>query len=130
MGDRCLKRRAFLLAYPLLLAQLQACQPAAVPAPVPAPTAAAIGVYDPPRDLGQLFHDVQLARVFPDSKTFVDAKPRFAPADIVARYAVATRGAQPNLKGFVAENFEPPAAAAADVRSDTTQTMEEHIEAL
>jgi hypothetical protein len=31
-------------------------------------------VYDASRDLGSLFHDVQMARVFPDSKTFVDAR--------------------------------------------------------
>ena len=107
-----------------------ACQPAAAPAPGPAPSASALNVYDPPRDLGQLFHDVQLARVFPDSKTFVDAKPKFAPADIVARYAAATRDAQPNLKGFVSENFDVPAPGGEGVRSDTTQTMEEHIAAL
>jgi alpha,alpha-trehalase len=112
------------------LALIAACQPAAAPAPIPTPTATAIGVYDPARDLGQLFHDVQLARVFPDSKTFVDANPKFAPADIMARYAAAVRGGQPNLKGFVSENFEPPAAAGEGVRTDTAQSMEEHIEAL
>ena len=32
-------------------------------------------LYEPSRDLGQLFHDVQMARIYPDRKTFVDARP-------------------------------------------------------
>ena len=96
---------------------------AATPAP-------AIAVYDPSRDLGALFHDVQLAQVFPDSKTFVDARPLFAPADIVARYASARRSAPVDLKAFVAREFEAPRASGDGVRTDTTQTMEAHIRAL
>jgi alpha,alpha-trehalase len=86
--------------------------------------------YEPSRDLGPLFHDIQMARVFPDSKTLVDAKPRSAPSDIVARY-LAER-AQPGfeLKAFVARHFEAPGAAGEGVRSDTTQSMEDHIKAL
>src|SRR5581483_4147211 len=58
------------------LALLAACR-AAAPVPAPAPVAA-VGVaraYDPARDLGALFPDVQLAGLFRDSKTFVDARP-------------------------------------------------------
>ena len=95
----------------------------ATPAPAYAP-------YDPSRDLGSLFHDVQLAQVFPDSKTFVDARPLSAPADIVARYATARRTSPLDLKAFVAREFEAPRAAGEGVRADTTQTMEAHIRAL
>ena len=95
-----------------------------------APPAPATGLYDPTRDLGALFHDVQLAQVFPDSKTFVDARARFAPADMVARYAAATKAGPVDLKVFVAENFEAPRAAGEGVRTDTSQSMEEHIRAL
>ena len=95
----------------------------ATPAPASAP-------YDPSRDLGSLFHDVQLAQVFPDSKTFVDARPLSAPADIVARYASARRSSSLDLKAFVAREFEAPRAAGDGVRTDTTQTMEAHIRAL
>jgi len=66
--------------------------------------------YVPHVDLGPLFHDVQLARLFPDSKTLVDARPRFAPADIVARYAAATQAGPVDLKAFVQDHFEPPEA--------------------
>ncbi|HET7189570.1 MAG TPA: trehalase family glycosidase, partial [Gemmatimonadaceae bacterium] len=99
------------------------------PTPLAVATAprSADSLYDPPRDLGQLFHDVQLARVFPDSKTFVDAKPRFAPADILARYRAT---APADLKAFVEANFEAPRPAGEGARADTAQAMEEHIRAL
>jgi alpha,alpha-trehalase len=67
-------------------------------------------LYVPHVDLGPLFHDVQLARLFPDSKTLVDARPRFLPADIVARYAAATQAGPVDLKAFVQDHFETPEA--------------------
>lgn len=107
------------------------CRTPALPSSAPLVVRSAFdSLYDPAHDLGPLFHDVQLARVFPDSKTFVDARPRFTPADIVARYRASSRNAPVDLKAFVAENFEAPAAAGEGVRTDTTQTMEEHIRAL
>ncbi|MEP6729791.1 MAG: alpha,alpha-trehalase TreF [bacterium] len=87
-------------------------------------------LYDPAHDLGPLFHDVQLARVFPDSKTFVDAKPRSAPSEIAARYVAAKATTGFDLASFVAQNFESPRAAGEGVRSDTLQTMEDHIRTL
>ena len=110
-----------------------ASQPASAPASAPAgasaPAASAAG-YDPSRDLGALFREVQLARVYPDGKTFVDARPLLPPAEIVARHA-AERGAPGfDLRAFVARHFEAPAAAGGDVRSDTARTMEAHVRAL
>src|SRR4051812_34176992 len=62
-----------------------ACRSTTPPA---APSAAPqTAVYEPSRALNGLFHDVQLAGVFPDSKTFVDARPLEAPAQITAAYA-------------------------------------------
>ena len=94
------------------------------------PAAAASRIYDASRDLGQLFHDVQMARVFPDSKTFVDARPRSSPAEIAARYAAEKARPGFDLRAFVTEHFEAPRAAGEGIRSDTTQSMEEHIRAL
>lgn len=95
------------------------------------PTAAIAAQYEPSRDLGPLFHDVQMARVFADSKTFVDAHPLVPPSEIAARY-VAVRGTPGfDLKAFVAQHFVPPRdAGAGGVHTDRTQTMEEHIRAL
>ena len=103
------------------------------PAPVstsPAARVAPSALYDPARDLGPLFHDIQLARVYPDSKTLVDAKPLGAPSDIVARYAAVKGSSGFDIKAFTAQNFEAPRAAGEGVRTDTLMSMEEHIRAL
>ena len=48
---------------------------------------AAAGQDKTPAELyGQLFEDVQMRRVFPDGKTFVDAVPRDTPAIVMQRY--------------------------------------------
>ena len=107
-----------------------ACQTAAphTAEPVQQPVDAAR--YDPSRALGPLFHDVQMARVFPDSKTFVDSRPLLAPAEIAARYAAAKGATGFDLRAFVQQNFEMPRPAGGDYHADTTRTMEEHIRAL
>ena len=110
----------------LLSAMLLACH-AKVPGPQPV---AAAALYDPAHDIGPLFHDIQIARIFADSKTLVDARPRSAPADVAARYLAARVGAGFNLASFVKDNFEVPRATADATRSDTTQSMESHITAL
>ena len=81
MSARPLSRRTRLAALLLALACSSAgCQRAtpstATPAVAPAAGAAR---YDPAHELGPLFHDVQLAALFPDSKTFVDARPSQSP---------------------------------------------------
>lgn len=86
--------------------------------------------YDPSRDLGPLFQDVQLAGIFPDSKTFVDARPRLAPAEVAARYAAARGAAGFRLPAFVEEFFELPRAVGGGSRADTSRGMEAHIRAL
>ena len=114
-----------------LLALAVGCRAAAPSADAGVATPApAFAPYDPSRDLGALFHDVQLAQVFPDSKTFVDARPLFAPADIVARYASARQTSPVDLSSFVAREFEAPRSAGDGERTDTTRTMEAHIRAL
>lgn len=86
--------------------------------------------YEPSRDLGGLFHDVQMASLFPDSKTFVDARPRAAVSTIVARYSEERRQPGFDLRGFVERNFEMPGAAGEGFRTDAARNMEEHIRAL
>lgn len=93
--------------------------------PAPAPTR-----YDPAHDLGALFRAVQLSGIFPDSKTFVDARPLEAPSAIGAAYdsARATPGFE--LRTFVTSHFVLPHAAGSTYHTDTTNTMAEHIQAL
>ena len=104
--------------------------PASRSTPTAVPGRASIAQYDPPRDLGPLFSDVQLSSIFEDSKTFVDARPRFAPSEISKRYADARTAPGFNLRSFVEQNFELPRPVGRDFQTDTTQTMEEHIRAL
>ena len=101
--------------------------------PATAPTSGARTaprLYDASTDLGALFHDVQMARVFPDSKTFVDSRPRSAPSEIAALYATERTRPGFDLAAFVHEHFDAPPAAPTGARSDTTQSMESHIRGL
>lgn len=113
---------------PLALLVLGAACQTAPPTVTTAPQVA--GVYDPVRDLGQLFHDVQTTSVFADSKTFVDSRPLSAPAEIVARYAAERTAPGFSLKTFVERNFEIARPAGAEFRTDPTRSMEQHISAL
>jgi alpha,alpha-trehalase len=126
------RRHALTHAATALVAALAiGCATGARPETAPSSGAStASRLYDASRDLGPLFHDVQMARVFPDSKTFVDSRPRSAPAEIVALYA--TERARPgfDLAAFVHEHFDAPPPAATGLRSDTTQSMEQHIRGL
>jgi len=58
---------------------------------------------------GQLFRDVQLKKVFPDEKTFVDCVPKRDPAQIMTAYNKLSRGPKFDLEAFVANNFTTPA---------------------
>lgn len=113
------------------LALLAACRAGArAPAPAAAPAAAPPGAYDPARELGALFSDVQLAGLFPDSKTFVDACPLMAPAEIAARYAASRSAPGFSLAAFVARYFALPPSPVDTFRADTAQPLEAHIRAL
>ena len=111
------------------VACVTACSPTP-PAAVGATPRDLEGFYDPVRDLGPLFSDVQLSEIFEDSKTFVDARPRVAPGDLAKRYLDARAVAGFDLHGFVDQNFEIPRPVGRDFRTDTTETMEQHIQSL
>jgi alpha,alpha-trehalase len=126
------RSRRALSACALGVALLAACH-ASAPPPSAAPVASTAHWYRPARDLGDLFVDVQNARVFPDSKTFVDARPLMPPARIVTEYEAQRRTPGFDLRAFVAAHFAPPASPpvpVAPARSDSSATMEAHIRAL
>jgi alpha,alpha-trehalase len=87
-------------------------------------------LYDPAHDLGPLFEAVQLSGLFADSKTFVDARPLEPAAAIAADYARSHRDPGFDLRAFVSRHFELPAATVTAFRTDTSQTMEQHIRSL
>jgi alpha,alpha-trehalase len=102
----------------------------ATPTAAPRAPERSAAVYEPSRALDGLFHDVQLSGVFPDSKTFVDARPLETPAQITAAYATERSAPGFTLRAFVEKHFEMPRAAGADVKTDTTLDMEQHAKAL
>src|SRR2546425_862636 len=86
--------------------------------------------YDPAHDLGSLFSDVQLSGIFPDSKEFVDARPRVDPSGVEARYDSARRTAGFVLRAFVEQNFVLPQPAGNGYHTVAAQSMRDHIKAL
>lgn len=67
-------------------------------------------VRTPDQIYGELFRDVQMSKIFPDGKTFVDCVPKRTPREIVKDYLAAKNNPalRFSLKLFVEENFELP----------------------
>lgn len=81
----------------------------------------------PDRIYGVLFEDVQMQRIFPDNKTFVDAVPKRSPQLIVADYEREKTKKNFVLSQFVENNFEIPQIKASNYVSDRNQSINEHI---
>ncbi len=84
----------------------------------------------PSQVFGELFHRVQMERLFPDSKTFADAIPRSAPAEILLRYEASRDRKDFSLADFVAANFTMPAAAASEFRTAPQEEVRAHVDRL
>jgi alpha,alpha-trehalase len=87
-------------------------------------------LFTPDQLYGDLFVEVQMTRVFPDGKTFVDAIPKKPVAEIMKAYKAAKAGGEGkfNLSQFVDEHFEVPVAASAAPLAKTDINM--HIRQL
>ena len=131
-AKRVMRRYTGFLVVSALVAACRTTTPVPPPSTGQAPAAAAVAAtrYDPSRDLGSFFHDVQLSGIFSDSKTFVDARPLLAPTEIVSRYVTARNAVGFNLRTFVEQHFELPRPAGEGFHSDTARSMEDHIRAL
>ncbi|MGB8705089.1 MAG: trehalase family glycosidase, partial [Gillisia sp.] len=81
----------------------------------------------PPSELyGPLFYKVQQdASLFPDSKTFVDAVPKYSVEKIREDYADLKDTSDAGIRSFVNENFLIP-GAAAKYKTDSS-SVNEHI---
>ena len=66
------------------------------------------GQLTPDKLYGDLFHEVQMQRVFADGKTFVDCIPKKDPAAIMKAYRLQKTLKTFNLKSFVEANFTQP----------------------
>jgi len=109
--------RRGLLSAGLALAMLPAArgqsQPAAQAQSQPAAAVSTPAATPPQVLFKNLFVAVQSAQLFPDSKTFADAVPKFAPSEILSRFDAATPNSREALQAFVAENFVLPAQVSA-----------------
>ena len=126
------------LVLALLVASLLGCQresnpPAAqqaasssIAAVLQEPPAYHASRYQPDRDLPGLFARVQVEKLFPDSKTFVDAMPLLPPAEIMARYQEAQAATDFDLKAFVQQHFRLPEPLPA-IAVDTQRPLREHL---
>jgi len=87
-------------------------------------------VPSPADTYGELFHQVQMRKLFPDGKTFVDATPRRSPAQILAAYRAHAAFTDAELKRFVHANFVVPLSAPLPPPSKDRTTLKAHIAAL
>ena len=78
----------------------------------------------------ELFVEVQTARVFPDSKTFVDCAPKGDPNAILEAYRKEHVLPQFDLAAFVRRHFEMPEVHDSHYVSDPEQSLPDHIDAL
>ncbi|WP_211214317.1 alpha,alpha-trehalase TreF [Pontibacter roseus] len=86
--------------------------------------------YRPETDLQELFRDVQLHPVFPDSKTFADCAPKQAPEQILQAYRAQRQQPGFDLKAFVRLHFELPTQPSSNFTTDTSLSGTEHIQKL
>lgn len=92
-------------------------------------TSSASGFYKPWESLGPLFHEVQMAGIYPDSKTFVDCVPKRPPAEILSDYLELREEEVFDLEAFVKANFdapEVPSNTAYESESEFALHLEEH----
>jgi alpha,alpha-trehalase len=96
----------------------------------PQPATVAKTPETPLAELKDLFIAVQMARLFPDSKTFADAIPKSAPAEILARFHAAKPDSQDALREFVAANFLLPSQASGPPGPAEKVNIARHIDLL
>ena len=87
----------------------------------------AIVTTPPDKIYGKLFVDVQMERVFPDGKSFVDCIPKRKPAEILADYETEKPKAGFDLKKFVLDNFDLPANPIDSYKTNAAEDVVTHI---
>ncbi|HUQ96308.1 MAG TPA: alpha,alpha-trehalase TreA, partial [Chitinophagaceae bacterium] len=86
-------------------------------------------VQTPDQLWGPLFEEIQLKKIFPDNKTFVDAVPKASPAIILTKYHEQKAADTAfELLHFVTENFTIPIAPTVPVKAGLS--LKAHLEDL
>ena len=83
--------------------------------------------YQPAVHLQNLFYDVQTSRLFADSKTFVDCRPKMHPQLIIQAYNHQKELEGFNLKNFVDEHFYLPEVVDSEFISNVELNLVEHL---
>lgn len=100
----------------------------------PGPRAQTVGPdypVPPSLEYGRLYWDVELAGIFPDSKTFPDLVPAATPSDVAAAYDAAKTSPGFDLAGFVGANFSGPTPAGPTVSpASSGQTLLDYVSSL
>jgi alpha,alpha-trehalase len=88
--------------------------------------------YPPPPEslFADLFIAVQTGNVFSDGKTFVDAVPDSAPADILAAYHASRPQSPEQLRAFLGQHFTLPAASTTATEPPAHVSLVAHIDRL
>jgi alpha,alpha-trehalase len=81
-------------------------------------------------DSPALLQDVQMQRIFPDGKTFLDCIPAYDDQVINEKYLQQKDLPGFDLKKFVSDHFELPVPVSRGYSSDAKKTLEENIETL
>jgi alpha,alpha-trehalase len=103
--------------WPAVATHPAATQDAAYPAP-------------PQRLFKDLFVAVQLATIYPDGKSFADAVPNAAPADILAQFHAARPDSPQALKRFTDAHFSLPGDVSTAPSAGEQLSIVRHIDAL
>ena len=78
----------------------------------------------------ELFTNVQMEKVFPDGKTFVDCVPKRKPQEILADFRAKKDKQDFSLRLFIESNFIIPVNPVSAYRSDTSKSVKLHIKEL
>ncbi|MGZ8550071.1 MAG: alpha,alpha-trehalase TreF [Chitinophagaceae bacterium] len=81
-------------------------------------------------DLPDLFRDVQMQKILPDGKTFVDCLPKITPEEINKNYILQKDQPGFSLEQFVLANFELPVSHSSNYHSDINKTVAENVNRL
>jgi alpha,alpha-trehalase len=84
----------------------------------------------PDEEYGELFREVQLKSIFPDSKTFPDCIPKIASAEILKKYDEQKSKKNFDLRAFVLANFTLPQTLSSNYVGNPENSAEQHINEL
>ncbi|HEY2350404.1 MAG TPA: alpha,alpha-trehalase TreF [Puia sp.] len=81
-------------------------------------------------EIPALLRDVQMQRIFPDGKTFLDCSPAYDDPAISEEYLQQKNQPGFDLKKFVSDHFILPVPISSGYSSDANKTLEQNIDTL